>query len=44
VGEVGFEVLDAETVRLSFELPPGSYATVFLEQLGAFTSKSVPVQ
>lgn len=44
VGEVGFEVLDAETLRLSFELPPGSYATVFLEQLGAFTSKSVPVK
>lgn len=44
VGEVGFEVLDEATLRLAFTLPPGSYATVFLEQLGTFTSKSVPVQ
>jgi tRNA pseudouridine13 synthase len=37
VGEIGFEVLDAETLRLSFTLPPGAYATVLLEQLGEFT-------
>ncbi|MBU0656931.1 MAG: tRNA pseudouridine(13) synthase TruD [Gammaproteobacteria bacterium] len=36
VGEIGFEVLDDSTLRLSFELPPGAYATVLLEQLGRF--------
>jgi tRNA pseudouridine13 synthase len=38
VGEIGFEVLDAETLRLAFTLPPGAYATVLLEQLGVFSS------
>lgn len=36
VGEIGFDVLDASTLKLSFELPPGAYATVLLAQLGRF--------
>ncbi len=40
-GSVGFEVLAQDspknaTLRLVFELPPGAYATVLLEQLGHF--------
>ncbi|OQX08715.1 MAG: tRNA pseudouridine(13) synthase TruD [Thiothrix lacustris] len=37
VGTVGFEVVDDSTLRLSFALPAGAYATVVLEQLGGFT-------
>lgn len=37
VGEIGFEVLDAQTLHLSFSLPAGAYATVLLDQLGDFT-------
>lgn len=37
VGEIDCEVLDAQTLRLSFSLPAGAYATVLLEQLGDFT-------
>ncbi|MEZ5451689.1 MAG: tRNA pseudouridine(13) synthase TruD [Thiothrix sp.] len=36
VGEIGFEVVDSSTLRLAFELPPGAYATVLLDQLGTF--------
>ena len=36
VGETGFEVLDGRTIRLTFTLPAGAYATVLLEQLGVF--------
>jgi tRNA pseudouridine13 synthase len=32
------DVLDATTLRLAFELPPGAFATVLLEQLGAFNN------
>lgn len=38
VGEIGFKVVDDSTLELSFELPPGAYATVLLEQLGKFKS------
>lgn len=39
-GQVNFQLLDETTAKLEFELPPGSYATVLLEQLGQFTAKS----
>ncbi len=43
IGQVDLEVLDSDdtdnaTVKLMFELPPGAYATVLLEQLGEFAS------
>ena len=37
-GELSCEVVNAETLQLSFSLSPGAYATVLLEQLGSFTS------
>lgn len=36
VGDIGFEKITDDTLRLSFILPPGAYATVLLEQLGRF--------
>ena len=36
VGAIGFELVDEHTLQLAFELPPGAYATVLLEQLGEF--------
>ncbi|MEB4591107.1 tRNA pseudouridine(13) synthase TruD [Candidatus Thiothrix sp. Deng01] len=36
VGDIGFERVDGSTLKLSFELPPGAYATVLLGQLGTF--------
>lgn len=38
-GPINFEVLDETTIQINFELPPGAYATVLLEQLGSFTAK-----
>lgn len=35
-GDVRFDKTDDNTLRLSFVLPPGAYATVLLEQLGRF--------
>ena len=34
---------DAGSLRVSFSLPPGSYATSVLEQLGAVTDAAAPV-
>lgn len=36
VGEIGFRVVDATTLALTFELPPGAYATTLLAELGQF--------
>lgn len=38
VQALSFESLDDSTVRLSFALPAGAYATVVLAQLGVFTA------
>lgn len=37
IADLSLEVLESDVVRLSFNLPAGSYATVLLAQLGAFT-------
>jgi tRNA pseudouridine13 synthase len=34
IADLAFDVLDEHTLRFEFSLPPGSYATVLLEQLG----------
>ncbi|MEZ5536548.1 MAG: tRNA pseudouridine(13) synthase TruD [Thiolinea sp.] len=36
ISDLSCEVMDEATLQLSFELPPGAYATVLLEQLGNF--------
>ena len=38
VEDIALETVDAGTLKLSFGLPPGAYATVLLEQLGRFSS------
>ncbi|TXH76668.1 MAG: tRNA pseudouridine(13) synthase TruD [Thiothrix sp.] len=38
VANLEFKQLDQTTVRLSFSLPAGAYATVLLEQLGQFST------
>ena len=40
VTELELTALSTTTVRLSFSLPPGSYATILLEQLGHFSSRA----
>ena len=41
VAELEFKQLAEDTVRLSFSLPAGAYATVLLEQLGKFAAPKV---
>ncbi|TXH69087.1 MAG: tRNA pseudouridine(13) synthase TruD [Thiothrix sp.] len=38
VADLVFNPLDANTVRLSFRLPAGAYATILLEQVGQFST------
>lgn len=40
VNELQLTALSATSVRLSFSLPPGAYATILLEQLGHFSSRA----
>ncbi|MBP3984851.1 tRNA pseudouridine(13) synthase TruD [Pseudoxanthomonas helianthi] len=43
VAELTWEWLDATTLRLSFALPPGTYATAVLHELGTCTQPSFAV-
>lgn len=40
VAELELTVLSSNSLRLSFSLPPGAYATTLLEQLGQFSSRA----
>ncbi len=40
-GNMGWEWLDPSVLRLRFELPPGTYATTVLAELGDMTGKAI---
>ena len=41
-GALAWDWPDADSLRVSFSLPPGSYATAVLEQLGVVADAAMP--